>query len=65
MMKTEKKLLTTQELAAVLGVSDARVRKLRLDGRLPGAVDIGGTWVYPAGLASQGFAKRKAGRPSK
>ncbi len=64
-MTREKKLLTTQELAAALGVSDARVRRLRLDGRLPGAVEMGGTWVYPASLASVGFTKRKAGRPSK
>lgn len=64
-MTREKKLLTTQELAAALGVSDARVRKLRLDGRLPGAVEMGGTWVYPANLAAQGYTKRKAGRPSK
>lgn len=64
-MGAEKKLLTTQELAAELGVSDARVRRLRLDGRLPGAKEIGGTWVYPERLAAQGFAKRKAGRPKK
>lgn len=63
-MATEK-LLTTQQLAAALGVSDARIRKLRLDGRLPGARDIGGTWVYPASLSSAGFARKKAGRPSK
>lgn len=64
-MKEEKKELTTKELAHALGVSDARVRRLRIDGRLPGAKDVGGTWVYPAALALSGYTKKTAGRPCK
>lgn len=60
-MYAKQKTLTTQELARALGISDARVRKLRLEGRLPGAVQVGGTWIFPAALAQTGFVKRKPG----
>lgn len=59
---SESKQLTTQELAQALQVSDARVRQLRLAGRLPGARQVGGTWVYPAALATTGYVRKKAGR---
>jgi len=64
-MSTTKTQLTTQELAQALGISDARVRKLNLEGRLPGAQIVGGTWVYPVSLATVGFTKKKPGRPAK
>lgn len=57
-----EKRLTTQQLASALGVSDARLRRLRLDGRLPGAELCGGTWVFPPALARTGFTKQRPGR---
>jgi len=58
---SEQKFITTQQLADAWNISDARVRRLRLDGRIEGATEMGGTWVYPARLVSEKPPKQKPG----
>ena len=41
------KWYTGPELAQQLGISQQRVGQLRRAGRLPGAIERGGTWFYP------------------
>lgn len=42
----EEKLFTTQQAAAQLGISDARLRELKRQGRAQPKIMIGGTWMY-------------------
>lgn len=42
------KLITTQEAAALLGISDVRVRVLAAQRRIVGARRIAGRWFMPA-----------------
>lgn len=56
-------LLSTSDVAAVLGINDSRVRQLILHKRLP-ATKIGGHWL----ISSDDLAlvqQRKPGRPPK
>jgi len=41
-------MITAQEAAAVLGISDVRVRVLAAQRRIVGARRIGGRWFVPA-----------------
>ena len=41
-----KKLLTTQEVAQDLGVTDSYIRKLIRTGKASPAQQIGGTWLF-------------------
>lgn len=41
------KWYTQPELAQVLGITPQRVGQLRMQGKLTGAVQRGGTWFYP------------------
>ena len=56
--------LTIKEAAKKLGVTPARVRKMRIDGRFPGAVQRGGVWFLPASEVDDA-QDRKTGRPKK
>lgn len=40
--------LTSTEVAGLLGVSSARVRQLRIEGRFPGARRTSAGWTFPA-----------------
>lgn len=42
----EKRLYTTQEVAAALSVSDAYIRKLIKEGKASPKQMIGGTWLF-------------------
>lgn len=41
--------ITAQEAAVLLGIQDARVRRLLIDGRIPGAKRFGKAWLVPLG----------------
>lgn len=41
-------MISVKQAAALLGVSDSRVRVLCRDGRIKGAALVGSTWVIPA-----------------
>lgn len=41
------RFMSTAEAAAVLGVSERRVRAILETGRVKGAFKVGGTWVIP------------------
>ena len=43
-------MLTSQEVAAALGVSPKRARQLLQQGRIPGATKIGRDWLAPEPL---------------
>lgn len=40
-------MISTKQAAAILGVSDRRVRALCKQGRIQGAVMVGKAWVLP------------------
>lgn len=40
-------MISTKEAAALLGISDRRVRVLCEEGRIQGAERVGGSWVLP------------------
>ena len=42
--------VTVREAAIRLGVSESRVRKLALDGRIPGAIKTGAEWLIPTSV---------------
>jgi hypothetical protein len=52
--------ISVTEAAARLGVIPRRVRVLAIDGRIPGAVRISGTWAIPKAFADP---RRSRGRP--
>ncbi len=56
--------LTTAEAAAMLGVTEIRIRKLCQDGRMGYKVRRDGTWIIPLRDVER-FERRKAGRPKK
>ena len=45
-MTEENKLLTTQQVAILLGISDGRLRVLIGEGRAIPKEQIGGTWLF-------------------
>ncbi|HHY44802.1 MAG TPA: helix-turn-helix domain-containing protein [Firmicutes bacterium] len=57
-------VLTTGEAAAMLGVTEMRVRKLCQDGRMGYKVRQDGQWIIPL-RDVEGFQRRKPGRPKK
>jgi excisionase family DNA binding protein len=60
--------LTTKEAAERLGVTPARVRVLRKEGRLPGAVKFSRDWLFPAATIAEFKPNPKgwpAGKPRK
>jgi excisionase family DNA binding protein len=68
-MKLEGRYLTTEEAAQALGITQARIRQLILDGTLS-AIKLGheqyGTWLVPeAEIEKYKQTRRKRGRPSK
>lgn len=60
----DKKLLTTQETATFLGISDARVRRMILDDILP-AQKFGRVNMIKKSDAEKVRVYGKAGRPKK
>ena len=59
-MKTKDILyLTAKQFAARLGISDARVRRMCLDGRVPGATAFGYMWSIPETAISVVVARKK------
>jgi DNA-binding transcriptional MerR regulator len=57
---TERKWMTTVEVAGAFGVTTARIRRLALDGRLPSKRLENGARIYPR-LEIEALAKtRKA-----
>jgi excisionase family DNA binding protein len=59
-MAEHDKPMGSVELAEKAGVSDAYIRRLCIDGRLPGAYKIGKTWLIPADVGNQWLAERRA-----
>jgi excisionase family DNA binding protein len=59
-------LLTTEEVADLIGTSKEMVRRWARAGRFPGAVQIGKsvTWFIPPEDV-ESFERRKPGRPRK
>lgn len=57
------KLITSEEAAVELGVSDGHVRQLCIDGRIEGAQRIGWAWMIPSPIKY--VERRKVGRPRK
>jgi len=61
----DKKLLSTEQVAAKFGVSIRTVQKwIHKDKIIPEAFKLGRDWVIPAS-ALDGFEKPKRGRPAK
>jgi excisionase family DNA binding protein len=68
-MKLEGGYLTTEEAAQALGITQARIRQLVLDGTLS-AIKFGdtryGTWLIPENEVERyKHTRRRRGRPSK
>lgn len=45
-MSQERELLTTQQAASLLNISDRRLRQLIEEGKAQPAMQIGGTWMF-------------------
>ncbi len=50
MSKTE--LMTVEEVAILLRVSDSTIRRLAQDGEIPGSMKVGGSWRFNRGRIS-------------
>ena len=59
--EVERYYLDTPSAARQLNVTDARVRKLCLDGRLDGALKTGRAWLIPK-ISIENFTRQKRGR---
>jgi hypothetical protein len=68
MKKKEPKMLTTREVASLIGAAESSVRMWARKGRFPGAEEKesprGSYWLIPD-TALEGFSMGKAGRPPK
>jgi excisionase family DNA binding protein len=53
-------LITTKEAAAIVGVTEGRIRQLHREGTLPAQKVDGRTWLYPRSEAEK-LAERKSG----
>jgi len=62
-----KTLFTTQEVAAELSISDARVRRMIATGQAHPSHQVGGTWVFTKDELDRlrSRPKSKGGRPKK
>ncbi len=54
-----KKPLSAKEAGVRLGISDARIRRLCLDGRIPGAWKMGRDWMIPEPVIKKMAENRK------
>ena len=59
-MSQERELLTTQQAASELGITDRRLRQLVEEGKAQPATQIGGTWMF-----SRDEIERLRSRPRK
>ncbi len=64
-MEGKDKLYTTQEAAALIGVTDSRLRQLILKGKATPAQKVGGTWIFTIEEIERLQTRPKAGRPKR
>jgi len=65
-MEGKDKLYTTQEAAALIGVTDGRLRQLILNGKATPAQQIGGTWLFTVEEVERLRTRpKRIGRPKK
>jgi hypothetical protein len=57
-----EQFISTTEAGQKWGISGRRVAVLCAEGRVPGAMLVGGTWILPADTAKPGDARIKSGR---
>lgn len=58
----ERDYYSTIEAAKVLNISDARIRRLCLDGKFEGALKTGKSWLIPK-ITIKNFERLPRGRP--